>query len=370
MAASVAGSVALVAGAAAPAPAALAAAAAAAACAPGAAAWAEAWFGDCLYDARDRAGFALGLASIACWVFAQVPQVVRNYRRRSADALSPWFLAEWLLGDTFNLLGALLRGDQPRNIVLTAEYFICADVVLLTQWLYYKSREEALAARARAPPAPPARHRRRSGHRHHHHHRHARGEEAGGAAEAVEAAGGSPPGGGGGGGGGGPKLRALATGAGAVAAGALLVVRGPGAAAAARRRLLGASRRERWRRPAGAAFGFASCALYLFSRLAQLRRNWSRRSVEGLALGMFALAIAANALYGAAILLRARAPASLAASAPWLLGSLGTVALDAAILGQARLYGARRKRRAGSGGGGGAGSGDDEAGEEASLLPA
>jgi hypothetical protein len=147
-------------------------------------------------------------------------------------------------------------------------------------------------------------------------------------------------------------------------------VRGPGAAAAARRRLLGASRRERWRRPAGAAFGFASCALYLFSRLAQLRRNWSRRSVEGLALGMFALAIAANALYGAAILLRARAPASLAASAPWLLGSLGTVALDAAILGQARLYGARRKRRAGSGGGGGAGSGDDEAGEEASLLPA
>jgi hypothetical protein len=46
---------------------------------------------------RDMAGFCCGLASICCWLVAQVPQLVRNYRTQSAEALSPWFLAEWLL---------------------------------------------------------------------------------------------------------------------------------------------------------------------------------------------------------------------------------------------------------------------------------
>lgn len=30
----------------------------------------------------------------------QVPQYVRNYKTKSADALSPWFLASWLLVST------------------------------------------------------------------------------------------------------------------------------------------------------------------------------------------------------------------------------------------------------------------------------
>lgn len=95
----------------------------------------------------------------------------RNYKSKSAEALSPWFLAEWLLGDTFNLLGgergrvawcsrphklhgvcpaapppagpalsrsasrtrashpaaALLKGDQLPTVVFTAQYFICVD---------------------------------------------------------------------------------------------------------------------------------------------------------------------------------------------------------------------------------------------------
>ena len=42
------------------------------ACAPGASPFVERWFGDCLYDRRDALGFAAGLASIACWMVAQV----------------------------------------------------------------------------------------------------------------------------------------------------------------------------------------------------------------------------------------------------------------------------------------------------------
>ena len=100
-------------------------------------------------------GFYFGLCSIACWIVAQFPQLITNYRRKSADALSPFFLAEWLLGDTCNLVGALLQGNQPETVILTAQYFICMDSVLLIQYLYYTAvsrrveRTYALARRRR-----------------------------------------------------------------------------------------------------------------------------------------------------------------------------------------------------------------------------
>ena len=39
----------------------------------------------------------LGMASIGCWLVAQMPQIISNFRNQSAEALSPYFLAEWLL---------------------------------------------------------------------------------------------------------------------------------------------------------------------------------------------------------------------------------------------------------------------------------
>ncbi len=38
-------------------------------------------------------------------------------------------------GDTFNLVGALLKGDQPPTVVLTAQYFICVDAVMMIQYM-------------------------------------------------------------------------------------------------------------------------------------------------------------------------------------------------------------------------------------------
>lgn len=42
-------------------------------------------------------GFSLGMASILFWLVAQMPQIISNFRNQSAEALSPFFLAEWLL---------------------------------------------------------------------------------------------------------------------------------------------------------------------------------------------------------------------------------------------------------------------------------
>ena len=46
---------------------------------------------------RDYLGFFFGLASILTWMVAQFPQIISNIRNKSAEALSPWFLAEWLM---------------------------------------------------------------------------------------------------------------------------------------------------------------------------------------------------------------------------------------------------------------------------------
>lgn len=48
-------------------------------------------------------GFSCGMASIACWIVAQIPQLVQNYRTKKAEALSPWFLAQWLMVSTMLL---------------------------------------------------------------------------------------------------------------------------------------------------------------------------------------------------------------------------------------------------------------------------
>jgi hypothetical protein len=118
-----------------------------------------------------------------------------------------------------------------------------------------------------------------------------------------------------------------------------------------------------WEVAIGRAAGYVSSAFYLGSRVSQILKNRARKSCEGLSAAMFATAVAANVTYGVAILLRAASWAGVLASAPWLLGSLGTVALDVTVLAQSRRYG-------GGGGGGGGEEGEALEGEEtAALLP-
>ncbi|OJJ79644.1 PQ-loop repeat-containing protein [Aspergillus glaucus CBS 516.65] len=78
-----------------------------------------------------------GSISIACWVVVFSPQIVQNFRQGSADGLSLLFLAIWLAGDVFNILGAVLQGVLPTMIML-AVYYTLADIVLLGQCFYYR----------------------------------------------------------------------------------------------------------------------------------------------------------------------------------------------------------------------------------------
>ncbi|KAG1660749.1 hypothetical protein FOA52_010623 [Chlamydomonas sp. UWO 241] len=157
-------------------------------CGAGANQWIESHFHDCIYTQRDGAGFALGLVSIAFWVCAQVPQVIGNIRNQSAEALSPWFLAQWFAGDTLNLLGCLVQGEQLATTTYLAMYFIMSDLVMLVQYIYYgalQSRREKLRRMEEEWQQ-----RRRHGHRHRHHHHNFPGQGHGHADGGLE----TPPG--------------------------------------------------------------------------------------------------------------------------------------------------------------------------------
>ncbi|KAJ3155432.1 hypothetical protein HDU86_004336 [Geranomyces michiganensis] len=117
----------------------------------------EFFFHECLYSSRATAASLLGYASIAFWVCAQMPQLWKNWRRKSSESLSGAFLANWLLGDICNLAGCLLTGQLAFQTRL-ATYFVIADTLLLIQYLHYQRlHNERLRRRAELfIPLPPS----------------------------------------------------------------------------------------------------------------------------------------------------------------------------------------------------------------------
>ena len=79
---------------------------------------------------------ALGIFSIISWLFAQMPQIYKNYQLQSASGLSVYFLGEWLLGDMSNLLGAILTKQAGWQVVV-AGYYVFVDVWLVSQYFWY-----------------------------------------------------------------------------------------------------------------------------------------------------------------------------------------------------------------------------------------
>jgi len=74
-------------------------------------------------DIRALSGIC-GSISIACWVVVFSPQIIENFRRGSAEGLSVVFIVVWLVGDVFNILGAVLQEVLPTMvcIAITGNY--------------------------------------------------------------------------------------------------------------------------------------------------------------------------------------------------------------------------------------------------------
>lgn len=76
-------------------------------------------------------------AKLTCVAVVFSPQIIENWKRSSADGLSVVFIVVWLAGDFFNIVGAVLQGVLPTMIIL-AVYYTLADIVLLIQCFWYK----------------------------------------------------------------------------------------------------------------------------------------------------------------------------------------------------------------------------------------
>ncbi len=98
--------------------------------------WTKIIFDECVWTPIEQASFWIGMSSLGCWIFAQFPQVIENYNKGDASSLSPFFLLQWFLGDSLNLIGAILTGQLPTQI-LTAVYYLTMDFVLCGQYIYY-----------------------------------------------------------------------------------------------------------------------------------------------------------------------------------------------------------------------------------------
>lgn len=84
--------------------------------------------------------------------------------------------------------------------------------------------------------------------------------------------------------------------------------------------------------------GYISAVLYLTARLPQIWKNYREQSCEGLSLLFFILSLMGNGTFGASILCHSLERNYVIKNVPWLLGSLGTMAEDAIVFWQFRIY--------------------------------
>ncbi|KAK2397278.1 PQ-loop repeat family protein / transmembrane family protein [Trifolium repens] len=66
------------------------------------------------------ASITLGVISVIVWMIAEIPQLITNYREKSAHGLSVTFLLTWIIGDLFNVFGCLLEPATLPTQLYTA----------------------------------------------------------------------------------------------------------------------------------------------------------------------------------------------------------------------------------------------------------
>lgn len=77
--------------------------------------------------------------SLASWICAQMPQIVTNYKNKSADGISPLFLLLWFMGDFLSFTSCLLNDVVLKFQVYLSLFFIANDIMLCFQYYYYNS---------------------------------------------------------------------------------------------------------------------------------------------------------------------------------------------------------------------------------------
>ncbi|CAI6338260.1 unnamed protein product [Periconia digitata] len=284
--------------------------------------------------AHEALSGVFGSISLASWIFLLVPQLIENYKQGSAEGISLAFLVVWFIGDITNLIGAIWAGLVPTVIAL-AIYFCFADLILISQCIYYNVRNARRARKASTRTEDsadqpllgrrdssnvglPGSHRRRSSAL-------SRRRRASSL----------------------PSLKAQEDVnnewiKNSLSIAGVAVVGAAGWAIAWKTGVWIPSVEDdaSGKTPIGAEIlGYVSAVCYLGARIPQIIKNQRERSCEGLSLLFFILSLMGNATYGAGILFHSTEREYFFTNLPWLIGSLGTIVEDVTIFIQFRTFG-------------------------------
>ncbi|KAK2797404.1 hypothetical protein FQN50_009205 [Emmonsiellopsis sp. PD_5] len=286
-------------------------------------------------------------------VASGVPQLIENYKYGSADAISLPFLFVWFIGDITNLAGSLWAQLVPV-IIAIAVYFCLADGILISQCIYYntknarRARAFSTSADSDAPdPTTPLLSRRMSENLGVSRSRR-NGDSSGVAGVAavrrasrsrnrVEDSL--------------SKIMEETEPRSAWAKNTMSVV---GICVVGAAGWLIAWKTGVWRPTStgvsggqeevavgGQVLGYISALFYLCARTPQILKNYREKSCEGLSLLFFIFSLMGNLTYGGGILLHSTEKSYMIKNIPWLIGSLGTMLEDAVIFMQFRIYAVR-----------------------------
>ncbi|CCE78037.1 Piso0_000650 [Millerozyma farinosa CBS 7064] len=248
----------------------------------------------------------MGSTSLACWIVLLLPQLIEQWRLKSAEGIAIGFISIWFLGDITNLVGALWARLLPE-VVFLAVWFCIADFMMIGSYFYYTRIYKKTKD-------------------HIHHHSSAAEDETS------------------------HLLQRRQSGASTHSVGEsnkiftnyilpILFVLGSG--------FLGfvLSGSEEPEDPTShpievgpQIMGYISAALYLGARIPQIIQNHRRKSVYGLSLLFFLFSVLGNLTYAGQILFYSSDSQYILLNLSWLLGSLGTIFEDSFIFLQFYMY--------------------------------
>ncbi|KAG5837049.1 lysosomal amino acid transporter 1 homolog [Anguilla anguilla] len=244
-------------------------------------------FEECVENVWEYSSVVIGLISMFCFLLSTLPQVCEAYRNgKVEEAVSMGFLLFLICGDLSNFTGCYLTNQLPIQIV-TAVFYIFTDVILISQFLYYKIKNR----RARKNPF----------------------------------------------------LKWICfLWCGAATVGCMVLPK------LIEDKKVNTVEQNRLNNVAisGYVCGYLASIFYLASRFPQLYKNFKRQSTEGTSYWLFALAMLGNGTYGLSIIvvlpaLKGSKSLFILNHLAWLIGSLGVLLLDFFISAQFIMY---RKR--------------------------
>ncbi|ODV85860.1 hypothetical protein CANARDRAFT_27941 [[Candida] arabinofermentans NRRL YB-2248] len=279
-------------------------------------------------------GFA-GSTSLACWIVLILPQLVEQWRLKSAEGIAPLFLILWSIGDILNFIGSIWAGLLPQ-VVLLGAWFTVADMCTLGFYYYftyvypkkYKIHHEGQGHDEETPllseSVSGTTHTTITGRTKSHSSRKSSRRRSSVIEDIVLE----------------PKEHSifvryiiplsivfLAGGIGYFCSSPATSIPDDDDNKPEKKIAMGAQ-----------ICGYLSAFLYLSARLPQIHQNWKKKSCKGLSLLFFMFSTLGNITYGLSILFYRSDWDYIILNSSWLLGSLGTIAEDLVIFVQFYAY--------------------------------